>query len=110
EKPNAKGNGDGKSEQNRNNANSNNNNNSYERMMSNNRNNRHDETTNYEVDRTIRHTQLQAGAVERLSVAVVVNYANVQGENGPENKALTPEQLSQIEALTREAMGFSAER
>lgn len=111
EKPNAKGNGEEKSDQNRNNsANSNNRNNSYERVISNNRNNRHDETTNYEVDRTIRHVQLQAGAVERLSVAVVVNYATVQGENGPETKALAPEQLSQIEALTREAMGFSAER
>ncbi|WP_338805060.1 flagellar basal-body MS-ring/collar protein FliF [Xenorhabdus griffiniae] len=109
EKPNAnaKGNGDEKSDQQRNNANKNN---SYERMLSNNRNNRYDETTNYEVDRTIRHTQLQAGAVERLSVAVVVNYATVKGENGPETQALTPEQLSQIEALTREAMGFSADR
>ncbi|OTA21076.1 flagellar M-ring protein FliF [Xenorhabdus beddingii] len=107
EKPNAKGNSDEKPDQNRN---SNNKNNSYERMVSNNRNNRHDETTNYEVDRTIRHIQLQAGAVERLSVAVVVNYATVQGENGPEAKALTAEQLSQIEALTREAMGFSADR
>ncbi|MCC8366832.1 flagellar M-ring protein FliF [Xenorhabdus sp. PB61.4] len=102
EKP--KGNGDDKSAQGRNG------NNSYERMISNNRNNRHDETINYEVDRTIRHTQLQAGGVERLSVAVVVNYATVQGENGPETQALTPEQLSQIESLTREAMGFSADR
>ncbi|BET97129.1 flagellar basal-body MS-ring/collar protein FliF [Xenorhabdus taiwanensis] len=104
---NAKGNSDEKSDQQRSNANKNN---SYERMLSNNRNNRYDETTNYEVDRTIRHTQLQAGAVERLSVAVVVNYATVKGENGPETQALTPEQLSQIEALTREAMGFSADR
>ncbi|PHM73790.1 flagellar basal-body MS-ring/collar protein FliF [Xenorhabdus kozodoii] len=109
EKPNAnaKGNGDEKSDQPRNNTNKNS---SYERMLSNNRNNRYDETTNYEVDRTIRHTQLQAGAVKRLSVAVVVNYATVQGEKGPETQALTPEQLSQIEALTREAMGFSPDR
>ncbi|MBE8595296.1 flagellar basal-body MS-ring/collar protein FliF [Xenorhabdus sp. BG5] len=109
EKPNAnaKGNADEKTDQQRSNANKNN---SYERMLSNNRNNRYDETTNYEVDRTIRHTQLQAGAVERLSVAVVVNYTTVKGENGPETQALTPEQLAQIEALTREAMGFSADR
>ncbi|SFN62637.1 flagellar basal-body MS-ring/collar protein FliF [Xenorhabdus japonica] len=109
EKPNAnaKDNSDEKSGQQRNNANSNN---SYERMVSNNRNNRYDERINYEVDRTIRHTQLQAGAVERLSVAVVVNYASVQGKNGPETQALTPEQLSQIEALTREAIGFSTNR
>ncbi|MDX7988737.1 flagellar basal body M-ring protein FliF [Xenorhabdus sp. 12] len=105
EKPNAKENASDKSEQPRNARN-----NSYERMVSNNRNNRYDETTNYEVDRTIRHTQLQAGAVERLSVAVVINYATIQGEEGPETKALTPEQLAQIEALTREAMGFSTAR
>ncbi|MDC9580668.1 flagellar basal-body MS-ring/collar protein FliF [Xenorhabdus sp. PR6a] len=108
EKPTAKGNGDEKPDQPRNN--NANKNNSYERMVSNNRNNRYDETTNYEVDRTIRHTQLQAGTVERLSVAVVVNYATVQGEKGAETQALTPEQLAQIEALTREAMGFSADR
>ncbi|MBD2812156.1 flagellar M-ring protein FliF [Xenorhabdus sp. Vera] len=110
EKPNtnanSKGNGDEKSDQQQ----RNNRNNSYERMVSNNRNNRYDETTNYEVDRTIRHTQLHAGSVERLSVAVVVNYTTAQGENGPETKPLTPEQLAQIEALTREAMGFSSDR
>ncbi|AOM39532.1 flagellar basal-body MS-ring/collar protein FliF [Xenorhabdus hominickii] len=105
EKPNADAKGNEKSDQQRNVGN-----NSYERMVSGNRNNRYDETMNYEVDRTIRHTQLQAGAVERLSVAVVVNYATLQGENGPEIKALTPEQLSQIEALIREAMGFSTDR
>ncbi|OTA17644.1 flagellar M-ring protein FliF [Xenorhabdus vietnamensis] len=109
EKPdtNTKGNGDEKSGQQRNNTN---NNNSYERTVSNSRNNRHDERINYEIDRTIRHTQLQAGTVKRLSVAVVVNYATVQGKNGPETQALTPEQLSQIESLTREAMGFSTDR
>ncbi|CAM3728121.1 flagellar basal-body MS-ring/collar protein FliF [Xenorhabdus thuongxuanensis] len=113
EKPNknTKDNGDEKgnekSAQQRNNANRNN---SYERILSDNHNNRYDETINYEVDRTIRHTQLQAGMVERLSVAVVVNYTTAQGKNGPETQALTPEQLSQIEALTREAMGFSTER
>lgn len=84
--------------------------NNNERMVNNNRNNRRDETTNYEVDRTIRHVQQQAGGVERLSVAVVVNYVTVDGKNGPETQALTPEQLAKIEALTREAMGFSKER
>ncbi|AWK41751.1 flagellar basal body M-ring protein FliF [Photorhabdus laumondii subsp. laumondii] len=84
--------------------------NSNERTVNSNRNNRRDETTNYEVDRTIRHVQQQAGGVERLSVAVVVNYVTVEGKNGPETQALTPEQLTKIEALTREAMGFSKER
>ena len=68
---------------------------------------RHDETTNYELDRTIRHTTESAGGVQRLSVAVVVNYAT--GADGKQ-KALTDAQLKQINDLVREAMGYSAER
>ena len=73
-------------------------------------NSQSDETTNYEVDRKISHTQRQIGVVDRLSVAVIVNYHSQEGENGPEMKPLPPEILQQIEALTREAMGFSTAR
>ena len=69
--------------------------------------NRHDETTNYELDRTITHTQHSAGAIQRLSAAVVVNYQpGVDGKAKP----LTDEQLKQVDSLVREAMGFSADR
>ncbi|KAB8307010.1 flagellar basal body M-ring protein FliF [Rouxiella chamberiensis] len=70
-------------------------------------NSRRDETTNYEVDRTITHTQHSAGAVQRLSAAVVVNYQ--VGADG-KAKPLTDEQLKKIDDLVREAMGFSQER
>ncbi|CAM3967848.1 flagellar basal-body MS-ring/collar protein FliF [Rahnella victoriana] len=70
-------------------------------------NRRRDETTNYEVDRTITHTQHSAGAVQRLSAAVVVNYQ--VGTDG-KAKPLTDEQLKKIDDLVREAMGFSQER
>nr|WP_279169194.1 flagellar basal-body MS-ring/collar protein FliF [Providencia huaxiensis] len=73
-------------------------------------NSQSDETTNYEVDRKISHTQRQIGVVDRLSVAVIVNYHSQDSENGPEMKPLPPEMLQQIEALTREAMGFSTAR
>ncbi|POT59441.1 flagellar M-ring protein FliF [Citrobacter amalonaticus] len=65
------------------------------------------ETSNYEVDRTIRHTKMNVGDVQRLSVAVVVNYKNL-----PDGKPLplTADQMKQIEDLTREAMGFSDKR
>jgi flagellar M-ring protein FliF len=67
----------------------------------------HDETTNYEVDRTILHTKMNIGDIQRLSVAVVVNYKTAaDGKSLP----LTAEQLKQIEDLTREAMGYSAKR
>ncbi len=71
------------------------------------RNTQHDETTNYEVDRTIRHTKMNTGDVQRLSVAVVVNYRTLaDGKPLP----LTADQMKQIENLTREAMGFSESR
>ncbi len=68
---------------------------------------RNDDTTNFEVDRTILHTKLNVGEVQRLSVAVVVNYkADAKGQP----IALTDAQLKQIENLTREAMGYSDKR
>lgn len=71
------------------------------------RSSQHDETTNYEVDRTIRHTKMNVGDIQRLSVAVVVNYRQLaDGKPLP----LTADQLKQIEDLTREAMGFSEKR
>lgn len=65
------------------------------------------ETSNYEVDRTIRHTKMNVGDIQRLSVAVVVNYKTL-----PDGKPLplTAEQMKQLEDLTREAMGFSDKR
>ncbi|MFK3839776.1 flagellar basal-body MS-ring/collar protein FliF [Serratia sp. NPDC087055] len=71
-------------------------------------NSRHDETTNYEVDRTIRHTQQKAGTVQRLSVAVVVNYSGTDKSGKP--LPMSKEQLAQIESLVRESMGFSSAR
>jgi len=71
------------------------------------RNSSRNETTNYEVDRTIRHTKMNVGDIQRLSVAVVVNYKNL-----PDGKPLplTADQMKQIEDLTREAMGYSTTR
>ncbi|AIR71541.1 flagellar basal-body MS-ring/collar protein FliF [Dickeya fangzhongdai] len=70
-------------------------------------NSRHDQTINYEVDRTIRHTKQNTGNIQRLSVAVVVNYT--QGADG-KPAALNDDQLKKIEALVRESMGFSGDR
>ena len=70
-------------------------------------NSQRSETSNFEVDRTIMHTKKNVGDVQRLSVAVVVNYRNL-----PDGKPLplTSDQMKQIEDLTREAMGFSTTR
>ncbi|MFX5611192.1 flagellar M-ring protein FliF C-terminal domain-containing protein, partial [Acinetobacter baumannii] len=39
--------------------------------------NRRDSTTNFELDRTVRHVQQAPGGIRRLSVAVVVNHRQV---------------------------------
>ncbi|MEI7537356.1 MAG: flagellar basal-body MS-ring/collar protein FliF [Comamonadaceae bacterium] len=68
-------------------------------------------TTNFELDHSIRHVQQGAGAIKRLSVAVLVNYRVTQGAQGKrETQALTPAELEQIKNLVKETMGFSAER
>lgn len=74
-------------------------------------NSQSDETTNYEVDRKISHTQRQIGVVDRLSVAVIINWLPQKKEDGTEEmQPLPPEMIKEIEALTREAMGYSAGR
>lgn len=74
-------------------------------------NSQSDETTNYEVDRKISHTQRQIGVVDRLSVAVIINWLPQKKEDGSEEmKPLPPEMLKEIESLTREAMGYSSDR
>lgn len=95
-------------------------------------------TRNFEMDRTVSHTRQPAGRVRRVSVAVLVDHvpaaavapaaADAAGEeatdeaaeeeaadgeavaNAPALRALTAEELAQVEKLVREAVGFDAER
>lgn len=74
-------------------------------------------TTNYEVDKTVRHTKVAPGAIRRLSVAVVVNYrtaapATTQAASRAPAKPLplSEADLKQINDLAREAMGFNQDR
>jgi flagellar M-ring protein FliF len=68
---------------------------------------RNDNTTNYELDRTISHIKQPVGNVKRMSVAVVVNYAmNDDGDAA----ALPAETITQLTNLAREAMGYSEAR
>jgi len=70
-------------------------------------NERHDATTNYEVDRTISHIKQPVGMLKRMSVAVVVNY--IRDKDG-ELQPLPPEELTKLTNLVREAMGYSETR
>jgi flagellar M-ring protein FliF len=64
-------------------------------------------TVNFEVDKTIQHVRQPVGGVKRLSVAVVVNHRkDAKGANKP----LSSAELSQVQNLVKEAMGFSQAR
>ncbi len=68
-------------------------------------------TRNYELDKTISHTRLSSGTLRRLSVAVVVDdqvTTNDAGESVRQER--TPEDISRITQLVKEAIGFSEQR
>lgn len=68
-------------------------------------------TTNYEVDRTIRHTSIPLGSVKRLSVAVLVNNRTVTDSKGKAiSTPFTPAEMAQLNNLVRNAVGFNAQR
>jgi flagellar M-ring protein FliF len=70
-----------------------------------------DTTTNYELDKTVRHIDTPQGRVRRLSAAVLVNYKpTVDAKGHVTMKPLTAEQLAQVKQLASDAMGFDAKR
>ena len=67
--------------------------------------------TNFEVDKVIRHSQGELGAIRRLSAAVVVNYKREVAADGTVSYTpLSDPELQQVNALVRQAMGFNQER
>ncbi|WP_043526221.1 flagellar basal-body MS-ring/collar protein FliF [Litchfieldella xinjiangensis] len=72
---------------------------------------RQDNVINYEVDRNVEHIQHRTGRVQRLTVAVVVNYRDGLNEEGETiREPLSDVELAQIDRLVRQAMGFTAAR
>lgn len=68
-------------------------------------------TRNYEIDKTVRYSKQAPGRIQRLSVAVLVDYLpRPDGKGGMVPSALKPEELSRMEALVKEAVGFDAQR
>jgi flagellar M-ring protein FliF len=68
-------------------------------------------TTNYEVDRTIAHTKLSTGDLQRLSISVVIDEPMVANEAGEMvRQPLTEAQIEQFTKLVQNAVGFNAER
>ncbi|MEM1365478.1 MAG: flagellar basal-body MS-ring/collar protein FliF [Pseudomonadota bacterium] len=72
---------------------------------------RNEETINYEISKTSRTQITEAGAVSRLSVAVLVDGRYTPDGNGGFTYAPRDEgELAQIAALVRSAVGFNADR
>ncbi|MCW8932514.1 MAG: flagellar basal-body MS-ring/collar protein FliF [Gammaproteobacteria bacterium] len=68
-------------------------------------------TQNFELDKTISHTQLATGNVKRISIAVVIDDKKEVADDG--TVTTTPraeDELKRITALVKEAVGFNAQR
>jgi len=78
--------------------------------------NRIEETTNYEISKTVRNLVREVGEVRKLSVAVLVDgtYETVPVEDSKDTQKLykprTQEELDQIAALVRSAIGYDEKR
>ena len=66
-------------------------------------------TRNFEVDKTISHTQLSTGNLRRLSVAVLIDN-KVSPEDEEIKVPYTDEELQRFVSLVQGAIGFSAQR
>lgn len=75
---------------------------------------RSEETTNFEISKTIRSTVREVGEIERLSVAVLVDGRYVPGEGEAEGTKVyeprTQEELEQITRLVKSAIAFDEDR
>jgi len=68
-------------------------------------------TRNYEIDRTLAYTKQLPGKLKRLSVAVVVDNARAVNEDGDATETpLTPEQITNMTQLVKDAVGFDDKR
>ncbi|MGV8958957.1 MAG: flagellar basal-body MS-ring/collar protein FliF [Stenotrophomonas sp.] len=68
-------------------------------------------TRNYELDRTLQHTRQPPGRIKRVTVAVLVDHVPRAGANGKvSDQALSAAELTRIESLVKQAVGFNPER
>ncbi|MCB9988722.1 MAG: flagellar M-ring protein FliF [Rhodospirillales bacterium] len=73
--------------------------------------NRIEETTNYEISKTVRNMVREVGEVNKLSVAVLIDGTYTTDEDG--NRTYAPrseEQIEQIKALVSSAIGYDEDR
>ena len=73
---------------------------------------RNEKTVNFEVDRAIERIKSSKGQLRRVSAAVVLDYKYEKGAkvNATRSVAYTPQEIQQINALVRDAIGFVQRR
>ncbi len=69
------------------------------------------QTRNFEIDRTLSHVRQPSGRIRRITTAVVLdNISETDAEGVVSMRPLTPEELTRMESLVKEAVGFDANR
>ena len=68
---------------------------------------RTEETTNYEISKTVKTSTVDSGTVKKLSVSVVVD--GIESSNGT-YKARSAQDMKQIDAMVKSAIGYDASR
>jgi flagellar M-ring protein FliF len=72
---------------------------------------RREETTNYEISKTVRTLIREQPQIARISLAVMVDGVVEPGKDGkPVWRPRTPQELAQISTLVKSAIGFDAKR
>lgn len=72
---------------------------------------RTEETINYEISKVVRNKVKNMGVIKRLTVAVAVDGIYDVNENGEEvYRSRTQEEMEQLRALVRSAVGYDANR
>ncbi len=73
--------------------------------------NRTEESTNFEISKTIRQHIREGGSIKKLSVAVLVNHRVKESAEGePSFEPRSAEELANIEKLVKSAVGFDQNR
>lgn len=74
-------------------------------------NNRLEEVTNFEISKTVRSTVREVGEIKRLTIGVLVDGSYTVNDDGEKSYSpRTEEELEQIKALVRSAVGFDEDR
>lgn len=75
------------------------------------KNGRDEETINYEITKTVKSQVREGGIVKHLSVAVLVDGTYATAADGTKTyQPRSPEELKQLDALVRTAIGYNAQR